>query len=133
MKVIRKAIKLVEDVNDDEDLVVDGGGSVSEIADGIQQQVTAVSDGDATLSDADAQQIAQEVKNVDADIDVGPVAVLPPKKKGRKGYHTQNKITELLDECYETAIDANEDGEQADVNILIVGLPGSGKTATVYD
>ena len=47
---------------------------------------------------------------------------------------TKNAITDALDECLELALrnrDINDTETRA--NIRIIGLPGSGKTASVYE
>ncbi len=47
---------------------------------------------------------------------------------------TKNAITDALDECLELALrnrDVNHTETRA--NIRIIGLPGSGKTASVYE
>ena len=45
----------------------------------------------------------------------------------------ENFITKALDDCLETAYEWKEEGIKEVANIMICGLPGSGKTASVYD
>lgn len=45
----------------------------------------------------------------------------------------ENKITRVLDACLEAAQRFKAEGSKEVANILICGLPGSGKTASVYD
>lgn len=47
---------------------------------------------------------------------------------------TKNAITDALDECLELALRARDVNDtETRANIRIIGLPGSGKTASVYE
>ena len=49
------------------------------------------------------------------------------------GLGVKNAITDALDDCLDLAIEWKEDGTPEVPNVMICGLPGSGKTASVYD
>lgn len=49
------------------------------------------------------------------------------------GLGVENKITKALDECLRSSQEFRDEGIKEVANIMICGLPGSGKTASVYD
>lgn len=82
-----------------------------------------------TVSDAEAKEMAEVTQEVGDAIGTDEVIL-------DTGLGVENKITKILDRCLELSRDAKDMGKlpsQANFNVLICGLPGSGKTATVSD
>lgn len=109
--------------------------SISDIADGIQGAIEDATDGKATISDADANKMAADIKNSSADGAFDYVGIDPALNK-EIGVHVddwdtlgvKNDLTDMLDMAYEETIDTGKP-----CNVLIEGLPGSGKTSVVRD
>jgi MoxR-like ATPase len=122
---------LVEDI---EEVVTDpASDSVEEIADEIQD-AAAASDGEITsISDDDAFGLAAEMKEVGQKIGAEEAIFLPYAEGESTAIGTKNVITDLLDRALEYALESQKLGEHSMGNVLISGLPGSGKTAIVED
>lgn len=118
---------LTEDVEKVDDMVIDPNENASEIADDVQDQVEAGSEGAETVSDSKADAIAQEIVQAGDDIGAGSAFVVP------KSINTDNKITRLLEKAFKLSIRNRKMGMKENCNILLIGLPGSAKTASVYD
>ena len=114
--------KIVEDVEDtsDEDIAIDDilAASVSEIADAVQDAAEEASDGKETYSDAKAGTIAKEIKTHANGFDAAAWAPLD----------VASELTDKLDDCLANAMAAHAAGTSDGVDLLITGLPGSGKT-----
>jgi hypothetical protein len=122
-----KIKKLYEDATDG---VLNPDDSKIELADEIVSATAEVTDGDVVLGDEAADIIADEIKKADAEIDVEAAAVNP----GENEYlGVKNVITDTLDIALANALKNKRRGGKFGSNVLIIGLPGSGKTATVYD
>jgi hypothetical protein len=146
MKIIKK---LVENVNlkeadeledeeevylddelDDEDLEINPEeDSIDEIADEVVNQVEVGSEGELTLSPEKANELATEIKKTGDEVGAGSAVVLADDDT----LHTDNKITRILEKAFKNSIKYKRRGNKANNNVLITGLPGSGKTASVYD
>lgn len=125
-----KIKRLVEDI---EDVVIDPAGKVADIADEIQDAAEE-SDGAITeISDADATELATEIKEVGQKIGAEEAIFLPYAEGESTAVGTKNVITDLLDRALAYALEAQKLGEHSMGNVLISGLPGSGKTAIVED
>lgn len=113
-EVIDKA-ELLQDIEDGtaED------ASAADIADAVTAEVELATGGAETYSETKAQQIAREVKAQCADFDRATWAPL----------RIPHKFTKLLDECLSNARYFKYQGSSAGTDILVTGLPGSGKTA----
>lgn len=127
-----KINKLLEDVNDEvveasatEADLINPNESTAEIAADIVDQVEVGSDGKETVSLEGAKAIADEVIEAGDDIGAGAAVVIP------KVIDSDNQITRLLQEAFELAIENQEMGLKENCNILLIGLPGSAKTASV--
>jgi hypothetical protein len=107
----------------DEDIAVDDvkNATVDELADAVQAGAEAASDGEETYSDEKAKKVAQELKTVAKGLDRLAWAPLD----------VRNEITDLLDDCLAEAFIAREAGIASNTDVLISGLPGSGKTGIV--
>ena len=114
--------KIVEDVEEtsDEDIAIDDilDASVSEIADAVQDAAEEASDGKETYSDASAEAVAKEIKTYANGLDAAAWAPLD----------VQSELTDKLDDCLANAMAAHVAGTSDGVDLLITGLPGSGKT-----
>lgn len=81
------------------------------------------------VSDAEAKEMAEVTQEVGDAIDTDEVIL-------DTGLGVENKITKVLDRSLRLSKRAKDMGKkpsQSNVNVLICGLPGSGKTATVSD
>ena len=104
----------------DEDIAIDDilDASVSEIADAVQDAAEEASDGKETYSDANAEVVAKEIKTYANGLDAAAWAPLD----------VQSELTDKLDDCLANAMAAHAAGTSDGVDLLITGLPGSGKT-----
>lgn len=115
---------LIETANLEEvDLTIDDLNSapVDEVADAVQAAAEVASDGKASYSDEKAKAVAKELKTFAKGIDAAAWAPLD----------VRNEITDLLDRCLASAFKSHGSGLRATANVLISGLPGSGKTGIV--
>lgn len=117
---------LTEDIDE---LAIDPADSVAEIADTVQDQVNADVDNGVGLSDTSAEKVAVEIKDVGTELEVEDAIVIDDVE----AIGTDNKITRLLEHAFQKAKKNARRGGKANNNILICGLPGSGKTASVYE
>lgn len=119
MKIIKKAnIALTESEEVSKNL------STNKLADEI---VDAGEESDKEISKAEAQELAKTAEEV---IDNGGVAKVFIDDD--EPYETDNALTRALDNALDNCLDAIEDGRKPqNQNLLVVGLPGTGKTAMV--
>lgn len=113
------------------DVIIDTDGSSKEVASEVQDAIRAQTAGVAGLSDADASKIATEVKDAAADIKADQAVIIPKDEDidDDEEYITENALTYVLDMAYANAKAFKRRGEKIGTNVLVVGLPGSGKTA----
>jgi hypothetical protein len=133
MKINKQAKQLFEaKLFEDDDLgVVDPGDTVAEISDEVADSIEATTGGSVTVSDATAKKIAAEIKDTARDVEVEAGVVVPAPADDFIG--VKNIITETLDAALEGALEDKMDGDKGGHNVLIIGLPGSGKTASIMD
>jgi len=113
--------------------------STSEIADEIKDTVEVATDGQETVSDKAAVEVAKEAEEISDKIAADTTIIAEPfkleKKEREQTYILNNRITRYLNRAWREAKRGQTDefGEEsyAYPNVLIVGLPGSGKTAIV--
>lgn len=126
---LTKEIKILEETADtdtnteeltDGDMIVDDvlSASVSEIADAVQAAAEEASDGEETYSNKKAETIATELKTYAKGFDAAAWAPLD----------VPNELTDKLDDCLANALVAQASGTHDGVDLLVTGLPGSGKT-----
>ena len=121
--------KIINEENEDKVEPIIPTDSVDEIADEVQDQVVAISSGDEVINDANAQKVAAEIKQVADEIDAGAAMLVSADEP----LGVKNAITDTLDAALSASRKNKRRGLKSGNNVLIVGLPGSGKTATVYD
>lgn len=104
----------------DEDIAIDDvlTAPVSEIADAVQDAAEEASDNKETFSNEKAKTIAQEIKTHAKGLDAAAWAPLD----------VASELTDKLDDCLANAMAAHAAGTSDGVDLLITGLPGSGKT-----
>jgi hypothetical protein len=112
-----------EDISDefsDEDIVIDDvlGAATSDVANAVQAAAEEASDGKETYSDEKAEKIANEIKTHAKGFDAAAWAPLD----------VQSELTDKLDDCLANAMVAHASGTHDGVDLLVCGLPGSGKT-----
>lgn len=136
MKITKRLFEDVEDtqagvtsaeVDNIEVEPIDPTDKPEQIADEVQDQVEAGSEGETTISDTNAQKVAQEIVSAGDDIGAGSAFVVP------ESIGTDNKITRLLEKALKVSIRNRKMGLKENCNVLLIGLPGSAKTASVYD
>lgn len=109
---------------------IDPEASVSEIADAVQAAVEVETAGESTISDADAEQVADEIKTTSAEINAGSVGVIPSEATAEE-YVVRTELTDILDKALAASKRFMRQGVRYGANVLVTGLPGSGKTAVV--
>lgn len=92
--------------------------STDELADVIQDAAEEASDGKETFSDDKAKTIAAEIKTHAKGFDAAAWAPLD----------VPSELTDKLDDCLANAMAAHASGTHDGVDLLVTGLPGSGKT-----
>ncbi len=104
----------------DEDIAIDDilDASVSEIADAVQDAAEEASDGKEVYSNEKAETVAKELKTAAKGFDTAAWAPLD----------VPNELTEVLDDCLASAMVGHRMGTHDGVDLLVSGLPGSGKT-----
>jgi hypothetical protein len=113
----------VEGTVEDEDLIIDDvlSTSVDEIADIVQTAKEEGTDGEETYSDANAKKVATEIKTAANGFNTAAWAPLD----------VPSELTDKLDDCLANAMVGHHVGTHDGVDLLIDGLPGSGKTGIV--
>lgn len=112
--------KLFEDVDGE----ISTSDSVADIADEVAEV--------APVSDASAEKIASEVKAAAADTGIDTAVVDSPIDDDEP-LGVKNAITEVLDEALAKSQKNKKRGAKSGFNVLVIGLPGSGKTASILD
>ena len=103
-----------------EELAIDDitKASTDEIADAVIDAAEEASDGEETYSDDKAKSIANEIKTHAKGLDAAAWAPLD----------VPSELTDKLDDCLANAMAAHASGTHDGVDLLVTGLPGSGKT-----
>lgn len=103
-----------------EEIAIDdvNAATEDEIADAVQDAAEEASDNKETYSDEKAETIAQEIKTHAKGFDAAAWAPLD----------VPSELTDKLDDCLANAMAAHAAGTKDGVDLLISGLPGSGKT-----
>lgn len=125
---LTKEIELLEDAveteetstESTEDMVIDDivDASIDEIATAVKDAAEEASDGKETYSDENAKKIANEIKTYASGFDAAAWAPVDVK----------SEFTDMLDDCLANALVAHSSGTHDGVDLLVCGLPGSGKT-----
>lgn len=102
--------------------------SADEIADKLADEVEEASDGELTLKDADAA--AEEIKDVGEDVGAKTAVIVP---RPDSPIATKNRLTDALDDAFKASKNFRSLHINEVPNVLISGLPGSSKTASVYN
>lgn len=104
----------------EEELIIDDvlSASVSDIADAVKDAAEVASDGEETYSDAKAEKVANEIKTYAKGFDTATWAPLD----------VRSALTDALDDCLAASFESKAIGTHDGTDILISGLPGSGKT-----
>lgn len=136
MKISKK--KLVESVKltegeDEEVATIAANGEIGDTAIAIEKGVEAASDGELTVEPGQAAQAAVELQKAaqEVDTDEEDAAMLPGETKTETNIVIENKLTRKLDRCLSRAQKYQRRGNKVGANLLVSGLPGSGKTACV--
>ena len=116
----KKVSKILAEDTADTDIAIDDveATPVDELADAIQDAAEEASDGAEAYSDEKATKIAQELKTIAKGFDAAAWAPLD----------VPNELTDKLDDCLSNAMVGNHMKATDGVDLLVTGLPGSGKT-----
>ena len=120
---VLEALTEAEETAEDDDLVIDDipSATVDEIADAVKAAAEEASDGKETYSDENAKKIANEIKTYASGFDSAAWAPLDVK----------SDLTDKLDDCLANALVSQHSGTHDGTDLLVDGLPGSGKTGIV--
>jgi hypothetical protein len=105
----------IEEIPSIEDI---SSADIDEIATAVQAAAEEASDGKETYSDEKAKTIAKEIKTHARGLDAAAWAPLD----------VPSELTDKLDDCLANAMANHAAGTHDGVDLLITGLPGSGKT-----
>lgn len=126
-----KIKKLVESKLIEAEDKIDTTGSVKEIADDIKDQVDDLTDGELEISDSAAKKAAEETAAV-ADVVNADEAVIVIDDNDWSDIKIINRLYEALDDSLMAArANMGKHKVKAGANVLVEGLPGSGKTSIV--
>ena len=114
----------------DDSAAIDMTAGVSAVADEITDDIEKATGGAVTLTPGSAAKAAGEATEVASDLGISVAAVDPPEDDF---LGVENPITEVLDMALRGSQRDKRDGIKSGYNVLIIGMPGSGKTATVED
>lgn len=131
MKIIKDSKELLESKLFEADGALDITDSTGEIADDIIDHIEADSAGAATLSDTSAEKIAADAKAVADDLGIEDGVIDLPEEDITLG--VENRVTKVLDMALNISKKNKGRKTKTGANVLIIGLPGSGKTATIMD
>lgn len=133
MKITRTEKKLFEAklFESDADVGIDTSDSVGEIAADVVDAVETGTGGAETMSKDSASKVASEIKAVAAETGIDTAAVAAPE--GYESLGVENKITKVLDMSLNLSKKNKRRGSKSGYNVLVIGLPGSGKTASIMD
>jgi hypothetical protein len=115
---------------EDTDVGIDASASVDTIADEVMDEVEDATDGTSSISADGAHEIASEIKAAETDIGIDAAAIAVPEDEA---LGVENPITEVLDMALNKSKKNKGRGTKSGFNVLIIGLPGSGKTASIED
>jgi hypothetical protein len=108
-------IEAMEEIPDIDDI---SSAAIDEIATAVQSAAEVASEGEETFSDEKAKTIAKEIKTHAKGFDAAAWAPLD----------VPSELTDKLDDCLANAMANHAAGTHDGVDLLITGLPGSGKT-----
>lgn len=108
-------IEAMEEIPDIDDL---SSANIDDIATAVQAAAEEASDGKETFSDEKAETIAKELKTQAKGFDTAAWAPLD----------VPSELTDKLDDCLANAMANHAAGTHDGVDLLVTGLPGSGKT-----
>lgn len=116
-----------------EKVVVDNidAESPKELAKEITAGIEAASNGELTISPEEAQETAQDLQQAADDLNTDTVVIEPTEEAIDDNIVIESELTSTLDDCLATARKDVRLQRVSHANILISGLPGSGKTAGV--
>lgn len=131
MKIVKKdqLVEELQNLTESENEIIDNPGSspVAEIADAVKDGIKDETNDEVVLSDKEAKEFAQDVKEVSKKMKID--SFVPSA--------SVNELTRTLDQALR-ASEAKKDEEELFgdhngecYNVLVSGLPGSGKTAIV--
>jgi len=127
VNTLTEALLTEEDGLEDVSLTTD---SASDVADAIQAEVDELSDGTKGISDADADKVAVEIKQAAEEANADEVAIVLTDADF-DDVKIENRLYRALNRKLRIARTLRGRGDKAGLNIMVDGLPGSGKTAIV--
>lgn len=121
MKINKQLVEQkLKEAEEEQAVVITAADSEEEAADKIESEASEEN------VEVNPKEIVAAADKIDADTSVVDLA-------DDTGLGVENVITRALDKCLRSAQRYQKNGIRERANILICGLPGSGKTASVYD
>lgn len=119
-ELVEAPVDTTEEDTNIEEIAIDNVGTATtdELADAVQAAAEEASSGEETFSDEKAKTIATEIKTHAKGLDAAAWAPLD----------VPSELTDKLDDCLANAMVGHAAGTHDGVDLLITGLPGSGKT-----
>ena len=132
MKIKRlfESAALVEDNEKDLTEIDLTSDSVKDVADAVEDTIDDISNGEIEISSEHAMEVAKETKEVAASTNAGQVAIVITDADYEDG-KVESRLSKVLDKAYASALRFAGEGAKNGANVLVEGLPGSGKTAVV--
>lgn len=104
--------------------------NITDIAQAVQDDVEDSSNGKVEISDEDSVTMATEIKSTAKEVNAGSVAIVITDED-YEDTKIITKLSSILDKAYAAAKVFTANNTKNGANVLIEGLPGSGKTAIV--
>ena len=118
-KLNEEVITEAEETAEDEPIIDDVlSASIKDVADAVQDAAEEASDGEETYSDTKAEKVANEIKTYAKGFNTAAWAPLD----------VASALTDALDDCLAASFESKSLGTHDGTDLLISGLPGSGKT-----
>lgn len=131
IKKLVESKKLIEAEGEEENVEIETTGSTSDVAADIKDAVDELTDGEKEISDSGAANAAEMTQDA-AEVTGAKKAVIVIDKADWNDIKITSSLYRALDNAYEAALDnMGKHSIDSNANILVEGLPGSGKTAAV--
>lgn len=125
--------KYIKEASEGEDELIEinpQNANIEEIAGAVKDDLEDSSNGEVLISDEQAHEIASEIKDTAEEVNAGQTAIVITSEDYEDA-KIETKLSKVLDKAYATAKEAMNNKTKNGANVLIEGLPGSGKTAIV--
>lgn len=104
--------------------------SLEQISDKLETDLELASGNEIDVSPAEAQELASEIKDAGEELNANTALVVPTEAAPLV---IKNRLTRDLDKALKAAKYLGSEHISEVANVLVSGLPGSSKTASVYN